>query len=589
MNKILCIVLFAIVGQLHATNNFCPVSLVPQVNACEGETVTLDGTTFASGYSYQWFMDNTPIPGETNALLTVTQGGVYRVDVTNGTTSCTDESIVTFFDAIDFNMPPDLVICDDDNDGFTVFDLTVQDAIITNNNPEYSVSYHVSAVDADNQANPIIGPYVNTTNPQTIFVRIENQNESCIEFTNFDLIVNFPPDIVNPSPLMACDDNGDGITQFNLVDKDAEITGGLIEYEVSYFLTEADAQNNVNPLLSPFTNTVNPQIVFVRVIDTENSCLAFTTLQLDPIVTDGGTPIDLTEEDPDNDGIAIFDLTENTPVILNGQNSSFYAVTYFETQQNAIDSIMPINTNATAYMNVSNPQTIYTRFSSLLVECFEVSNFDISAEFMPAPDEDNDGVPDEDEDLNNNGNLEDDNTDGDDLPNYRDSDDDGDLVATIDEIRGIGAGRFVNGNRIFIDTDNDMIENYLDDDDDGDLVLTKDEDYNGNGNPIDDDTNNNSIPDFLDEDAALGVDEVFMSSLNLFPNPAASVVTISSSQLGAQARIVVYNTEGKIVLENESVFEVHNTTVSVSTLKAGVYFLKVISEGKQAILKFVKE
>jgi hypothetical protein len=511
------------------------------------------------------------------------------VEATDGTTMCESESVVTFFGAIVFNQPSDLVVCDDDNNGFAVFDLTVQDSAISNGNPEYIISYHLSAVDADNQVNPIVGSFVNSSNPQTIYVRIENANESCIEFTNFDLIVELSPDTITPSPLFTCDENGDGFTAFNLIDKDAEITGGIIEYSVSYFETQSEAQNNTNPLMSPYTNIINPQTLFVRVEDSENQCLAFTTLQLEGLIVDGANPIDLTEEDADNDGVATFDLTVNSTIILNGQNSSSYAVTYFESQANAIDSIMPINTAATAYMNTSNPQTIYTRFSSLILECFEINDFTITAEFMPAPDEDNDGVPDEDEDLNNNGNLEDDDTDGDSLPNYLDSDDDGDLVETINEITGIGAGRLLNGNRIFIDTDNDTIENYLDNDDDGDLVLSKDEDYNGNGDPIDDDTNNNNIPDFLDENATLSITELFFSSLKLFPNPATSEIAISSSELAAHVHIVLYNPEGKLVLEKEEVSKVNVVAISISELPTGIYFLKIISEEKQAILQFLKE
>lgn len=50
------------------------------------------------------------------------------------------------------------------------------------------------------------------------------------------------------------------------------------------------------------------------------------------------------------------------------------------------------------------------------------------------------------------------------------------------------------------DTDGDLIMNYLDVDDDNDGKLTKDEDTNGNGNWFDDDTDNDGIPNFLDKD-----------------------------------------------------------------------------------------
>ena len=50
------------------------------------------------------------------------------------------------------------------------------------------------------------------------------------------------------------------------------------------------------------------------------------------------------------------------------------------------------------------------------------------------------------------------------------------------------------------DTDEDFIPDYLDTDDDGDGILTKDEDANGDGDPTNDDTDGDGIPDYLDTD-----------------------------------------------------------------------------------------
>ncbi|MBN1219960.1 MAG: transglutaminase domain-containing protein [Anaerolineae bacterium] len=110
------------------------------------------------------------------------------------------------------------------------------------------------------------------------------------------------------------------------------------------------------------------------------------------------------------------------------------------------------------------------------------------------PDDDGDGIPTANEDINGDGNPTDDDTDGDGIPNYLDNDDDGDGVLTIDEdVNG-------DGDPTNDDTDGDGIPNYLDDDDDGDGVLTVNEDRNGDGNPTDDDTDDDDIPNYLDDD-----------------------------------------------------------------------------------------
>jgi hypothetical protein len=107
-------------------------------------------------------------------------------------------------------------------------------------------------------------------------------------------------------------------------------------------------------------------------------------------------------------------------------------------------------------------------------------------------DADGDGVPDAYEDFNSNGDLEDDDTDNDGIPNYLDNDDDGDGILTQYEAKD------ADGNPI--DTDGDGDVDYLDNDDDGDTILTINEnaDPNGDGNPDDAvDTDGDGVPDYL--------------------------------------------------------------------------------------------
>ncbi len=79
-----------------------------------------------------------------------------------------------------------------------------------------------------------------------------------------------------------------------------------------------------------------------------------------------------------------------------------------------------------------------------------------------AADTDGDSLDDTREDVNGNGRVADDDTDGDGTANFLDIDDDGDRQLTIDEVR--------RG-----DTDADGLLDHLDVDDDGDGLLTIDE------------------------------------------------------------------------------------------------------------------
>lgn len=110
-------------------------------------------------------------------------------------------------------------------------------------------------------------------------------------------------------------------------------------------------------------------------------------------------------------------------------------------------------------------------------------------------EDDNDGIPAEFEDINGNGNLDDDDTDLDTIPNYLDDDDDGDNVPTVSENPNYTEENELNTAQ---DTDSDGIPDYLDPDDDGDGVNTRDEENNSQDkNPLNDITNVNEGVDFL--------------------------------------------------------------------------------------------
>lgn len=110
-------------------------------------------------------------------------------------------------------------------------------------------------------------------------------------------------------------------------------------------------------------------------------------------------------------------------------------------------------------------------------------------------EDDNDTVLAALEDINGNGDLNDDDTDGDGIPNYLDSDDDGDNILTRDEKPDPNKDNSLNDAQ---DSDADGIPDYLDSDDDGDGVLTRDEEnYSQDQNPANDVTNSEVGADYL--------------------------------------------------------------------------------------------
>ncbi len=94
-----------------------------------------------------------------------------------------------------------------------------------------------------------------------------------------------------------------------------------------------------------------------------------------------GTPNDIFIDEGDLDGIAIFDLTINNVVIIDGESPADFSISYYETLQDA-----EAETNAiampTAYQNIVNPQTIYARTTSLVTDCRAISNFIIETDAL---------------------------------------------------------------------------------------------------------------------------------------------------------------------------------------------------------------
>ena len=96
--------------------------------------------------------------------------------------------------------------------GNETFNLNVQTPIIIGTLPpaEYSISYHASLNDAQNDLNEItnLTNFNPTSNPQTIYVRmIFNAVPDCYDVKSFDIIVGQTPVITTPANTLGCSSN----------------------------------------------------------------------------------------------------------------------------------------------------------------------------------------------------------------------------------------------------------------------------------------------------------------------------------------------------------------------------------------------
>jgi len=164
------------------------VNIGDDIEICSGQMIVINATT-PNATSYQWSLNGQTISGETDATLIVTQSGLYEVSVMVSGTLSSSASLVTFNDAPVAINPTDYILETTSNATNDVFDLTIKIPEITNGNANLQVTFHETVVDAQNDTNAIANAmnYTNTTNPQTIFARVQDPNSSCFTVVNFNL------------------------------------------------------------------------------------------------------------------------------------------------------------------------------------------------------------------------------------------------------------------------------------------------------------------------------------------------------------------------------------------------------------------
>jgi len=198
-------------------------------------------------------------------------------------------------------------------------------------------------------------------------------------FFLFTVIVKAQPIINGPSPINICDDNNTGFAVFNLETKNAEILGTLNpnEYAVSYHITLQNANQNSNPLPLLFTNTVySYQVIFVRVQENADPTnYATTVLYLDVVELPPFPAIipNVTLYENPYDGVAVFNFTEQSTILLNGYDSN--EITYHTSLVDAQNGSNPIP-NPNAYTG-TNLQTIWARNQNIPTECFDIRSFQL--------------------------------------------------------------------------------------------------------------------------------------------------------------------------------------------------------------------
>ncbi|TXD81861.1 T9SS type B sorting domain-containing protein [Subsaximicrobium wynnwilliamsii] len=270
--------------------------------------------------------------------------------------------------------------CDDASlDGIVDFDLTEVEADIVGDLEGFNLIFYESQSDQDSNSNAIDTsvPYTISTAPQAIYVSVSNG--SCSGEVVLDLGINPPIEIQAFGTVDYCDNDQDGITNISLPSFNAIVNVGISSPSVRYYLTETDALNDENNLGNNFTNTANPQLLYVRVTNNATSCfdVAPLTIDIHPApVTSEPSPIIIC--DNDQDGFFTVNLSSKISEIVS--STANLEIKFYESQINAENEEAPI-LSPSSY-NAST-QTIYTRVTIGATGCFSVVELPIFINTTP--------------------------------------------------------------------------------------------------------------------------------------------------------------------------------------------------------------
>ena len=298
-----------------------------------------------------------------------------------------DVNVTTFSN---FNTPTNYELCDDDTDGDdqngqTTFDFDVKTQEIENGilGANFNISYHLSETDAVANASALPTIYTNTSaTPTEIFARIEDINTGCVGFTSFNIVVAAKP-IANDVSLIQCDEDGipEGFTTFNLNEISSEVTNGDPNADVTYYLSQVDAENEtdaINP--DAFDNFFNPQIIYARVTNTSTGCVSFSEVSLEVSTTSSNdASLAICDADGTEDGFATFNLNDTNAIVLAGAPAGL-DLQYYETYEDALVEANSLTTNFTN--TIPYNQTIYARVENSNA-CYGISEIELTVYQLP--------------------------------------------------------------------------------------------------------------------------------------------------------------------------------------------------------------
>ncbi|MDC0380914.1 T9SS type B sorting domain-containing protein [Flavobacteriaceae bacterium] len=295
----------------------------------------------------------------------------------------------------------DYELCDDagdgdDTNGVVTFDLTTKNQELLGNQQaaNFNITFYKTQAEADagTAGTEINTTHQNTSNPQTIFARVENvSNSDCYDTTSLKLVVNSLPKIVkSPEDILLCDPDNDLKEEFDFSANEALVLGtqNANDFTFTYHKTQADAEGDVNPLTIPYTNTQQIETIWLR-ISSNKDCGRVDSFKIEvqtEAVANTLKDYELCDNANDGDdanGKVTFDLTTKNQELIGNQQAANFNIIYYKTQAEADDGTAGTEINTT-HQNMTNPETVFVRIENKInSDCYDTTSLKLVVNPLP--------------------------------------------------------------------------------------------------------------------------------------------------------------------------------------------------------------
>ncbi|WP_298497249.1 T9SS type B sorting domain-containing protein [uncultured Algibacter sp.] len=182
------------------------------------------------------------------------------------------------------NLPPSIntigtiTICDNDTN---TYDLLEVNTLVVDDTSIVNISYHDNLNDAENNTSPLSSTFNYSASSHEIFIRVSDIATNCPIITSFILQINENPIANTPPDLANCDDDYDGIQNFDLTANNNIILGGLSpsNYSITHYDTLNNAENKTDALPNMYSST-NGETIYVRLENNTTGCYSNTQFNL---------------------------------------------------------------------------------------------------------------------------------------------------------------------------------------------------------------------------------------------------------------------------------------------------------------------